>query len=243
MCRLLCIVMVGLLVVSGCAPVGRRVVVEPGPPGLRPWQRPYSVDGRRYVPLLRADGYREEGFASWYGREEHGGLTSNGEIFDMYQLTAAHKTLPLGCRLRVTNKVNGRQVVVRVNDRGPFVDDRVVDLSYQAALHLDMVGSGISPVLLEAVAGGEHAVAPGTGAAPAGIYAVQVAACTDRQEARKIAARLVEQQLVATVQEVNRGSESLFRVRTGSFRTRGEAEELRRFLAGNGFPDVFIVVR
>ena len=109
------------------------------------------MDGVRYVPLMSAEGYREEGLASWYGAEEHGGPTSNGETFDMYQPTAAHKTLPLGCYLRVTNTLNGKQAVVRVNDRGPFVPERIVDLSYRSARELDIVDRGVAPVIIEVI--------------------------------------------------------------------------------------------
>ncbi len=232
-----------VLLSTGCAPVGRRVVVEPGPSWLRPWQRPYTVDGRRFVPLQKADGFREEGLASWYGREEHGGPTSNGETFDVYQLTAAHKVLPLGSRVRVISKVNGRQVVVRVNDRGPFVEGRIVDLSYQAARQLDMLGAGVAPVSLEVVPGGGQTAAVGADAPPGGSYALQVAACTDRQTARKIAERLVELRLSAIVLEASSGDGSLFRVRAGGLRSRSEAEALRRFLAENGYADAFIVDR
>lgn len=147
--KISCILLFGLLL-TACGTT-HRVAVEPSPSGLRPWQRPYSVDGERYVPLQKVDGFREEGLASWYGTEEHGNRTSNGEVFDMYKLSAAHKTLPLGCHIRVTNKSNGRQAVVRVNDRGPFVSDRIVDLSYRAALDLDIVEHGVAPVAIEVV--------------------------------------------------------------------------------------------
>ena len=92
-----------------------------------------------YTKLLR---FVEEGVASWYGEDFHGKLTSNGEVYDMYAMTAAHKTLPLGVYVRVTNKQNGQSAVVRVNDRGPFVDTRIIDLSYAAAKQLGVVGPG-----------------------------------------------------------------------------------------------------
>ena len=91
---------------------------------------PYTVNGRSYRVLENHSGYRERGIASWYGTKFHGQKTSNGEIFDLYQATAAHKTLPIPSYVRVTNELNGRSVVLRVNDRGPFHSDRVIDLSY-----------------------------------------------------------------------------------------------------------------
>jgi rare lipoprotein A len=96
-------------------------------------------------------GYLEIGIASWYGKKFHGRLTSNGEVYDMYQLTAAHKALPLPTVVRVTNLDNGRKVIVRVNDRGPFHDDRLIDLSYQTALKLGFADKGTAPVVVEAL--------------------------------------------------------------------------------------------
>src|SRR5512137_2979192 len=95
--------------------------------------RPYTVFGREYVPATTLRPYRERGIASWYGRKFHGEKTSTGEVYDMYAMTAAHPTLPIPSYARVTNPANGRSVVVRVNDRGPFLHDRVIDLSYAAA--------------------------------------------------------------------------------------------------------------
>ena len=102
----------------------------------------YTVGGRRYAVLPSASGYVERGVASWYGTEFHGLRTSTGESYDMFAMTAAHKTLPLPCYARVTNLSNGRSVVVRINDRGPFVANRIIDLSYSAAARLDMIRSG-----------------------------------------------------------------------------------------------------
>ena len=112
---------------------------------------PYVVFGKRYEVLPNSLGYREIGIASWYGKKFHGRLTSNGEVYDMYQLSAAHKSLPLPTQVKVTNLDNGKSVVVRVNDRGPFHDDRVIDLSYQTALALGFANKGTAPVVVEAV--------------------------------------------------------------------------------------------
>jgi rare lipoprotein A len=109
----------------------------------------YYVAGRRYVVLPRAAGYVERGVASWYGTEFHGLRTSTGESYDMFAMTAAHKTLPLPCYARVTNLSNGRSVVVRINDRGPFVANRIIDLSYSAASRLDMIRNGTAFVQIE----------------------------------------------------------------------------------------------
>lgn len=112
---------------------------------------PYTVLGKTYYVMPDSDGYRERGMASWYGRKFHGQRTSNGEIYDMYGMTAAHKTLPIPAYVRVTNLDNGRSVIVRVNDRGPFHGDRIIDLTYAAAKKLDFEGSGTAPVEVEAL--------------------------------------------------------------------------------------------
>ncbi len=106
----------------------------------------YEVLGRRYTLLHTADGYVERGVASWYGPGFHGVSTSTGEPYNMYAMTAAHKTLPIPCYARVTNLANGRTVVVRINDRGPFVANRLIDLSYTAAAKLDMLRAGTAMV-------------------------------------------------------------------------------------------------
>jgi len=109
----------------------------------------YVVAGRRYAVLQSSTGYVERGVASWYGTEFHGLRTSTGESYDMFAMTAAHKTLPLPCYARITNLSNGRSAVVRINDRGPFVANRIVDLSYSAAAKLDMIRNGTAFVQLE----------------------------------------------------------------------------------------------
>ncbi len=111
----------------------------------------YEVFGERYAVMSSASGYSERGVASWYGKKFHGRLTSNREPYDMYKMTAAHKTLPLPSYVRVRNLRNDTSIVVRVNDRGPFVDNRIIDLSYVAALKLDMVGTGTSLVEVTAI--------------------------------------------------------------------------------------------
>ena len=107
--------------------------------------KPYEIFGQRYVPLTADVAFREKGGASWYGRKFHGLPTSSGEIYDMYAMTAAHRTLPIPSYAWVRNPANGRTVIVRVNDRGPFVAGRVIDLSYTAALRLGLL-AGVAPV-------------------------------------------------------------------------------------------------
>ena len=113
--------------------------------------RPYTVFGRTYAPVVNDDPMKERGLASWYGRKFHGQKTSSGEIYDMFAMTAAHKTLPIPSYARVTSLKSGQSVVVRVNDRGPFHDGRVIDLSYAAAAKLGIAGPGSGPVEVERV--------------------------------------------------------------------------------------------
>lgn len=157
--------------------------------------RPYSVFGRRYVPLRDHRNYREQGVASWYGRKFHGNKTANGEHYDMYAMSAAHKTLPIPSYVRVRNLENGRSVIVRVNDRGPFHGNRIIDLSYAAASKLGMAGKGTA--LVEVV--GIDADHPQRSAAPpkttptpdhpARIY-LQVGAFGDARNAQRLQRRL-----------------------------------------------------
>ena len=148
------------LLVLGCVDISSKIPlrvfdVPDAVPQIEPYSRygndPYTVYGRTYVPLRTAEGYSKKGIASWYGKKFHGKRTSSGETYDMHQMTAAHKTLPLPSYVRVTNLKNNKKIVVRVNDRGPFVDDRIIDLSYVAARQLDLVRPGTGPVLVEAV--------------------------------------------------------------------------------------------
>ena len=116
---------------------------------------PYSVLGRDYTPMKSAEGYQARGIASWYGRKFHGQKTSSGEPYDMYGMTAAHPNLPIPSYVRVSNPANGKSVVVRVNDRGPFHAGRIIDLSYTAAWKLDYIGDGSTQVVVESVMPGQ----------------------------------------------------------------------------------------
>lgn len=157
---------------------------------------PYVVLGKRYVPLKSAEGYHERGVASWYGPQFHGKPTANGEVFDMDQMTAAHKTLPLPVYAEVTNLRNGRTVVVRINDRGPFVDNRLIDLSRAAAQAIDMVGPGTTLVdvrVIQGPGGGSARVVQPASPAPAATasaFFIQVGAYGDAANANRVVSRL-----------------------------------------------------
>jgi rare lipoprotein A len=142
---------------------------RPEPRGTRGNPPFYEVFGKRYYVMAASDGWVERGTASWYGPGFHAASTSLGEPYDMYGMTAAHKTLPIPCYAEVTNLRNGRRVVVRINDRGPFVGDRIIDLSYTAAAKLDMLTAGTAPVEIRVISPGGgpgSAVPPSLPASP-----------------------------------------------------------------------------
>ncbi len=151
--RLITVLLVCGLAVNGCSTsaVDTRPRATPAVKKSVATAGEYEVFGKTYTILPHSRGYLEIGVASWYGEKFQGRLTANGETYDMHQLTAAHKSLPLPTYVRVTNLDNGRKTVVRVNDRGPFHDDRLVDLSFKAATDLGLAGKGVAPVVVEAL--------------------------------------------------------------------------------------------
>ncbi len=174
----------------------------------------YDVLGKRYFVLGTAEGYLERGVASWYGPGFHAEKTSNGEPYDMYGMTAAHKTLPLPAFVRVTNLRNGRSVVVRVNDRGPFKDGRIIDMSYTAAAKLDMLKDGTALVEVQSLtqAGDNRPAGP---AAAARLY-VQAGAFGEEANAARLVARLkAEGYDTASVRQDAVNGRALYRVRIG----------------------------
>lgn len=213
--------------------------------------RPYTVMGRDYVPMTAHTPYRARGVASWYGRRYHGKLTSTGEPYDMYAMTAAHPTLPLPSYARVTHVASGRSVVVRVNDRGPFIDSRLIDLSYTAAHRLGVLkgGSGLVDVELiipgaapPALAAAPVSAAPAPVAVPvpatvaaaeapiplateaAGVY-LQLAAFGSKDNADAYAARVRADVTWLDGQLQVSPREGLFRVRAGPYASRDEARQ------------------
>lgn len=150
------------LMLASCAKPPREIpsasITTPPTETTRPvpgWLKPYTIFGKTYYPLPKAEGYEEECVASWYGPGFHGRQAAGGEIYNMYEFTAAHKILPLGTFVLVTNLENGRQLVVRINDRGPFVEDRCLDLSYASARELGIIGKGTARVKIVALGEGE----------------------------------------------------------------------------------------
>ncbi|MBP0048186.1 septal ring lytic transglycosylase RlpA family protein [Marinobacterium sp. AK62] len=212
---------------------------------------PYKVLGKRYYVLPSADGYRERGIASWYGKKFHGHTTSNGEVYDMYQMSAAHKSLPLPSFVRVTNLDNNRQVVVRVNDRGPFHDRRLIDLSYAAAYRLGMLQTGTARVEVEAITPGQNDIrmlaSQGRSAVSSDRAAItgrtlQVAALSSAVNANGLAERLQSLlQEPARVVGVERGDRMLYRVHLGPLTGQHTLNWLLQQLSQAGYPGAHLV--
>jgi rare lipoprotein A len=195
---------------------------------------PYTVRGVEYRVMKSAHNYREEGIASWYGTKFHGRQTSNGEVFDLYAATAAHKTLPIPSYARVTNLDNGRSVTVRVNDRGPFHADRLIDLSYGAAVKLGYMERGTAPVRVEVlnIAGVED-----RRGMPQGQYRfLQLGAFGSRDAAVELQQRVagVTAQPVF-LSPVESGGAVLHRVRVGPVDDPAQLEATRDLLQRRGF--------
>ncbi len=196
--------------------------------------KPYTIRGKTYRPYLTADGYREDGMASWYGKDFHGRTTANGERYNMYSMTAAHKLLPLGTKVRVTHLRTGRSIVVRINDRGPFVGNRIIDLSYAGAKELGIVGPGTAEVRVEALE-------TFGGAQPddmTGRFYIQIAALSNQASAQDLVRRLQGRNLGGRA--FYSPSLGLWRVQAGPFQSLNRAEDLSSELGGI-YPGNFVV--
>lgn len=194
---------------------------------------PYTVNGVSYSILDDARHYREEGVASWYGTKFHGRKTSNGEVYDLYRATAAHKTLPIPSYVRVTNLENQRQVIVRVNDRGPFHADRIIDLSYAAAVKLGYMEHGTARVRVEML---DIAGVDDRRDNPEGVYRyVQLGAFGSRESAQRLQRdlqdRLAPPVMVSPVQS---GEQVLYRVRVGPVENEAQLLAVREQLRASG---------
>ncbi len=241
-----CLLVAHLLLLSSCGGGHTtRVIETPETRELKGWEKPYEVDGQRYDPLRSHQGFSQRGVASWYGRKFHGRKTSNGEIYNMYAMTAAHKTLPLGVHVRVTRLDNGRSVTVRVNDRGPFVAGRIIDLSYAAARDLDIVDSGTTPVRVEALGYQESRQGQVSYRPPssydAGSFSVQVGAFSVASNAQRLAAQLRSQYGRAEVHDAQVNGQPMYRVRVGHYRSLEIAERAASNFSAAGYPGSFVV--
>lgn len=222
-----------------------RVIDTPETRELKGWEKPYEVDGQRYQPLRDHQGFSQRGVASWYGRKFHGRKTSNGEIYDMYAMTAAHKTLPLGVHVRVTHLQNGHSVIVRVNDRGPFVAGRIIDLSYSAATKLGIVDAGTAKVQVQALGyrqtdRGQVSYRPPS-SYDAGSFSVQIGAFSVKDNAYRLAGQMRSRYGKADVQSALVNGRQLYRVRVGDYRSLDKAEQAAVGFSRGGFAGSFVV--
>ncbi|MEQ5807584.1 septal ring lytic transglycosylase RlpA family protein [Alteromonas sp. NFXS44] len=280
MCAKYCILLLCAVVLCGCQSSGRYaqhsdsaptfVYDEPdytdADPQYEPYRewnsRPYEVLDKRYFPLQSGKGFVETGLASWYGQKFHGHLTSNGETYNMFAMTAAHKTLPLPSFVKVTNLSNGKTAIVRVNDRGPFHSSRIIDLSYAAAKKLDYQQHGTAKVKLEVIhfdennqvtVGNQPTVsyeqyagivplpeepeAEPVSAADDGLY-IQVAAVSDPERAKSVSTVLSQlYQVPAEIPLIN----NIYKLRLGPLADRFQAKMLLDDLQKNGYPGAYTV--
>jgi len=227
-----------LLAAAACAPEPRRPTPPPASGAgdeVEPREEPrarlgnppfYEVAGTRYVVLPSAAGYVERGVASWYGPDFHGGRTATGETYDMNALSGAHPTLPLPTWVRVTNLQNDRSIVIRLNDRGPFSKNRIIDLSRAAAEQLDMIRSGTALVEVQSLAAGS-APPPATPAATDRRFFAQAGAFAEEDNARRLAGQLRAAGIGdVAVTETRVDGRRLFRVRAGPVGSVGEFDAL-----------------
>ncbi|MBN2055093.1 septal ring lytic transglycosylase RlpA family protein [bacterium] len=211
--------------------------VKPPPESAAGTGKPYLVNGEWYQPAARKAGHKERGLASWYGAEHHGKPTASGERFDMNALTAAHRTLPMQTMVKVTNQETGRSTVVRINDRGPFIKGRIIDLSKAAAEAIDLVRMGVARVELEVM---EHECRTGTDTreVPADAYFVQIGAFGDRRNAERLVARL-EPRWNLTILTAG----DVHRVQVGPFNSLKHAGKALQQLEDEGYHGAFVIAR
>ncbi|OPL14485.1 MAG: hypothetical protein AVO38_02360 [delta proteobacterium ML8_D] len=211
-------------------------------------QRPYEINGHIYYPLPCAEGFVEEGYASWYGDEFHGRPTASGELYNMYAITAAHRTLPMNTYVKVVNLENGREVAVRISDRGPFVKNRIIDLSYGAGKKLDMIGPGTAKVRLEAL--GEVQLSSGALVGfkshpdfRIGEFYVQIGAFLEPANAYALRRKMTRYYKNVVVFRQPRGDQIFYRVQIFAATDYNAAKNFETRLESLGFPDAFLISR
>ncbi len=240
------LVLLCLLLVA-CGRTRYSPPAQPAPKAPPGHPRPYRVMGRWYQPIPNARGFEQTGLASWYGKKFHGRKTSNGEIYNMYGMTAAHKTLPLGTFVRVHNLSNGKTIDVRVNDRGPFVRGRIIDLSYTAAKRIGIVGPGTGRVRVVALGVPAPKTASGskTDYLPidyySGNFTFQVGAFEEKANAQRLVQKLDRLYKNAHLTTYYDGRRTFYRGRVGLAHSLKEAEQYEQALVESGYPQTFIV--
>jgi rare lipoprotein A len=221
--------------------------LPPAPPQKPGKPKPYRVGKTWYHPVADARGFKQTGIASWYGKKFHGRKTSSGETYNMYAMTAAHKTLPLGTYVHIKGLDNGNEITVRINDRGPFVRGRIIDLSFTAAKKMDMITTGTARVKIVALEPDNPEKKIKKNAQPEtvdyhkGNFTFQIGAFSDKKNAYRLKDKLDQTYKNAHVSEYDNGQEILYRVRVGNATSLEQAVEYEETLIKHGFKDVFIV--
>jgi len=265
--HLFLLLLLPLLLLAGCAtqtPVSdgserqspKKSAAAPaikGPDGGRipATQRPYQINGRTYYPLPSAQGFEEHGVASWYGADFHGRQTSCGETYNMHGLTAAHKTLPMDTWLLVKNLENDREVTVRVNDRGPFSKERILDLTRTAADALGFIGKGTAQVRITALGEAEISSAGGITSErflshpdfQAGEFYVQIGSFIDENNARRLKDKMLGLGRKTMISRFDRDGQTFFRVQVSAGQNLAAARVVEREMAQSGFPDAFVIAQ
>lgn len=241
------------LFLTGCAKPPKPVVLNDeysrsAPSSTLPgWLKPYTINGKTYYPLPSAKGYEEVCVASWYGPGFHGEFAASGEIYNMYDYTAAHKILPMGTYLLVTNLENGKQVVVRVNDRGPFVGERCLDLSYAAAKELGLIGKGTAKVKIVALGEGEikdnQMVYTSIADFNKGEFYLQVGSFKQRENALQFKRQLEKESFKVEIEPFIKGDCIFYRVQVYLGNDLQQALALSQTLKKQRFKHAFLVAR
>jgi rare lipoprotein A len=199
--------------------------------------RPYLVFKKKYTPMTKLEPYNETGYASWYGKKYHGNKTSIGEVYDMYQMTGAHKTLPLPCFVKVTNLINQKSVIIRVNDRGPFIKNRVIDLSYAAAHRLEIIEKGSELVKVEVISPRSNSALYKN----LNAFYIQAGAFSDEGNAVKLLSRITKNKIEERSNKIIKKG-SLYSVMIGPYTSRNKADEISKFLSEEFSLNTFIIM-
>jgi rare lipoprotein A len=226
--------------ICGCSPAPPEV-----PPG---YPKPYRMDGKWYSPLPHARSFQQFGKASWYGPEFHGKKTANGEVYNMYDMTAAHKTLPFDTYVKVRNLENHKTAIVRINDRGPFARGRIIDLSYVAAKKLGIVGPGTTDVEIVALPGPHETYRAEGKSTPypvtdlyQGSFTVQIGAFGDRKNAERLRNQLARSYQHVYITSYYDGRATYYRVKVGRYSNLAQANRFESIMIQKGYKDAFAV--
>lgn len=251
----LIIILICIFFVTGCSFSLKKKIIPPEKPSYKSsetkkkgTQKPYKIKGVKYKPLASATGFEEIGIASWYGKKFHGKKTANGETYNMYAMTAAHKTLPIGTWVKVHNLDNKKKIVVRLNDRGPFIRGRIIDLSYAGAKRIGIVESGTARVRITSL--GQATSYSKTTNKPIsfkpinylkGNFSVQVASFKNKSNALKYKNKLSKRFNNAHIKAINSSKGKLYRVRIGKFSNLKTAEAFNKKLRKKGFKKSLLI--